>query len=138
MKILSVYPVILTTNVEATARFYQEHFRFEVTFAADWYISLKNAQNPAYELAVLQADHPTVPEGFRRPSQGLLINIEVEDATQIYNALSQKEGVTMLRPLKDEAFGQRHFLLEDPSGNMVDVIQNIEPSAEFADQFSDG
>ena len=34
--------------------------------------------------------------------------------------------------LRDEAFGQRHFILADPGGVLVDVIKPIPPSAEFA------
>ncbi|THB79312.1 MAG: glyoxalase/bleomycin resistance/extradiol dioxygenase family protein, partial [Desulfobulbaceae bacterium] len=37
--------------------------------------------------------------------------------------------------IKSEDFGQRHFIVVDPNGILVDVIQNIEPSAEFAEQY---
>ena len=39
-------------------------------------------------------------------------------------------------PLTDEAFGQRHSILADPSGVLVDVVKPIPPSAEFAAQYS--
>jgi hypothetical protein len=39
-------------------------------------------------------------------------------------------------PLRDEAFGQRHFIVRDPAGNLVDVIENIPPSEEFASAYS--
>ena len=38
----------------------------------------------------------------------------------------------MLLPIRDEDFGQRHFILDGPGGILVDVIQNIDPSTAFA------
>jgi hypothetical protein len=37
--------------------------------------------------------------------------------------------------LRDEAFGQRHFITRDPAGVMIDVIKVIPPSEEFAAQY---
>ena len=42
----------------------------------------------------------------------------------------------MLKPLTDEAFGQRHFITRDPNGVLIDVIKPIPPAAEFAEQYS--
>ncbi|MNR60687.1 hypothetical protein D3C85_1822330 [compost metagenome] len=44
----------------------------------------------------------------------------------------QAAGLPILLPLRDEAFGQRHFITVDPSGVMLDIIQPIPPSPEFA------
>ena len=45
-------------------------------------------------------------------------------------------GVSVLRTLRDEDFGQRHFIVADPNGVMVDVIKPIPPSAEYAAQYA--
>ena len=37
--------------------------------------------------------------------------------------------------LRDEDFGQRHFIVSGPDGVLVDVITEIPPSAEFAEAF---
>lgn len=34
--------------------------------------------------------------------------------------------------LRDEDFGQRHFITRDPNGVLIDVIKPIPPSADFA------
>ena len=47
-----------------------------------------------------------------------------------------ERGLTERLPLRDEAFGQRHFIVEAPGGVLVDVIEPIEPSAEFAAAFT--
>ena len=65
MKINSLYPVIMTSDVASSKAFWTTHFPFELAFDADWYVSLKTTQQPAFELALLDADHPTVPASFR-------------------------------------------------------------------------
>jgi hypothetical protein len=72
MSLQSFYPVLMTEDVEASVRFYTEHMGFVPTFEGDWYVSLKHRENPAYELAVLQRDHGTIPEGFRGRSSSLV------------------------------------------------------------------
>jgi hypothetical protein len=61
----------------------------------------------------------------------MLINLEVPDATGEYARLVEGEHLQPVLALRDEAFGQRHFIVRDPAGNLVDVIENIPPSAEF-------
>ena len=41
-------------------------------------------------------------------------------------------NVRVVLPLRSEDFGQRHFIVSDPGGVLVDVITPIEPSVEFA------
>ena len=135
MNVTGIYPVLMTDQVEETAEFYRRHFDFEDTFTADWYVSLKHKSCPNQELAVLQTDHPTIPDGYNAPCRGVLINVEVEDARTEHDRLVRKAGLTAVVPLRDEAFGHRHFILRDPAGNLVDVIQNIDTSEEFADNF---
>ena len=130
MRITGYYPVLMTDDVAATARFYQAHFGFEPAFAADWYVHLKHRDDARVELAILDAGHETVPAPERgRPAQGLLINFEVEDVDAVHDAVVAA-GLALLQPLRDEPFGQRHFITTDPNGVMIDVITPIPPSPE--------
>ena len=47
----------------------------------------------------------------------------------------QAAGLPILRSLRDEDFGQRHFITADPNGVLLDIIKPIPPSAEFAAQY---
>ncbi len=137
MKINSFYPVIMTGDVAASKAFYTEHFPFEVTFDSDWYVSLKTEQAPPFELALLNPEHPTVPEAFRqRLSGGLILNFEVDDADSEYERL-RAAGLPIHLALRSEDFGQRHFITLDPNGVLIDVIQVIPPSAEYAEQYNE-
>lgn len=136
MKCSQYYPVIMTDNVAVTSQFYCNHFKFQPSFESDWYIHLQSAEDEAVNLAILQHDHPTVPELARHKISGLLLNFEVEDVDAIYERLIG-EGVTVLLPIKDEEFGQRHFIVQDPNGVLIDVIKPIPPSEEFLKQYRD-
>ena len=84
MKCTQFYPVLMTGDVEGTARFYREHFRFTAAFESDWYVHLQSAEDESVNLAVLQGDHETIPEAGRGRAAGLLINFEVEDVDAEY------------------------------------------------------
>ncbi len=138
MKVTSYYPVIMTADVAGTAAFYQQHFGFTALFASDWYVHLQLAEAPAVNLAVLDGSHETIPAPARgQRAQGLLLNFEVEDPDAVHERL-RAAGLPILLPLRDEAFGQRHFITADPNGVLIDIIKPIPPSAEFAAQYQAG
>lgn len=130
----SLYPVLLSEDVSATARFYRDRLGFDETFSADWYVSMRRGP---FELAVLDASHETIPEAFRgHPARGVLLNIEVEDVDAEYQRLVIDGDAQEISPLRSESFGQRHFILAGPEGAMIDVITPIEPDDSVADQFA--
>lgn len=131
MAFVGSYPVLMTEDVKGTAAFYREHFGFEVTFEADWYVQLRREQ---FELAVLDAGHETVPAAWRgRTAGGMLFNVEVDDVDAEYERLSR--SLPPVLPIRTEEFGQRHFIVAGPDGVLVDVITNIEPAASYAENF---
>ncbi|QOF70727.1 VOC family protein [Aminobacter sp. SR38] len=130
MKTTSYYPVIMTGDVAGTAAFYVKHFRFESQFDAGWYVHLRSAEDRDVNLAIVQGDHETIPEEGRGRVAGLLINFEVKDVDAVH-ARVVAEGLPILRSLRDEDFGQRHFITRDPNGVLIDVITPIPPSPEF-------
>ena len=135
MKIKSSYPVICTDKIMKSRDFYRDYFGFETTFEADWYISMRSKTSPGYELALLDYRHSSLPEPHRKQARGVLINVEVSNVDDVYNDLKHKD-LPMILDLKSEAWGQRHFITEDPNGILIDVIQNIPPSSEFSEQYN--
>lgn len=129
----SCYPVLCTTDVSASADFYRAHFGFETAFAADWYVSLRHPDS-GHELALLDAAHESIPAGYGEAARGVLVNLEVDDVDAVAARLDAA-GVPTVQALKSEAFGQRHVIVRDPGGVLVDVITEIEPSPEFAAAF---
>ncbi|RUT35022.1 glyoxalase [Arsenicitalea aurantiaca] len=131
MQLTGYYPVIQTSDVAGVADFYSRHFGFAPSFETDWYVHLKAISDPRVELAILRTGHVTVPEAGRGATTHLILNFEVSDAAAEYRRLTEA-GLEMLLALRDEAFGQRHFITRDPAGTMIDVIEPIPTSGEFA------
>ncbi|MEO3766927.1 VOC family protein [Streptomyces sp. B8F3] len=136
MELTSFYPVIGTSRLTESRDFYVRLMGFEVTFEADWYVSLRRPGDPAYELALLDPAHPTVPEGHRVAARGLLLNFEVADVDAEWERLVVREGLRPELELRSEDFGQRHFIVADPNGILIDVITPIAPTGEFAGQYA--
>jgi catechol 2,3-dioxygenase-like lactoylglutathione lyase family enzyme len=137
MKITSYYPVILTRDVPGTAAFWTRHFGFRALFTTDWYVHLQSQDHAEVNLAILDGSHETVPVAARGSVAGLILNFEVEDLDAEYDRV-QSQGLPILAPLRDEDFGQRHFITADPNGVLIDMIKPIPASAEFAAQYEPG
>lgn len=132
MRSTSAYPVLMTDDVAGAAAFFARHFAFRPLFAADWYVHLQSAEDAGVNLAILAAGHPTVPACARGArAAGLLLNFEVADVDAVHARLTA-EGLVPVLPLRDEDFGQRHFIVQGPEGVLIDIITPIPPTADFA------
>lgn len=135
MKCTQYYPVIQTMDVAETAAFYTDNFGFKPTFESDWYVHLQSSDDEKVNLAVLRGDHETIPAEGQGTINGLILNFEVEDPDAVY-ARAEEAGLPILKTLRDEPFGQRHFITKDPNGVLIDVIKPIPPSPEFLAQYA--
>jgi catechol 2,3-dioxygenase-like lactoylglutathione lyase family enzyme len=136
MKTTSYYPVIMTDDVAGTAAFYVANFRFKPVFEAEWYVHLTSSEDRRVNLAILDGSHETVPESGRGRVSGLILNFEVKDV-DAEHAKVVAAGLPILRSLRDEDFGQRHFITADPNGVLIDIITPIPPKGAFVDQYTD-
>ena len=134
MKCTNYYPVIQTKDVAETTAFFRQYFGFVPLYDSDWYVHLQSADDEGVNIAILQSDHETIPEERRGVSSGLILNFEVEDVDSVHERLVGS-GLSIVKPLCDEPFGQRHFIAQDPNGVLLDIITPIPPSEEFAAQY---
>lgn len=137
MKSTQFYPVIMTNQVAETADFYVQNFRFKKAFNCDWYVHLQSTEDESVNIAILDGTHDTIPAAARGQVSGLIINFEVEDVDREYE-LAKANGLEILLDIRDEEFGQRHFITKDPNGVLIDVIKPIQPSEAFLAQYADG
>lgn len=137
MKSQQFYPVIMTDDVQKTSDFYKDNFRFQASFESDWYVHLQSTEDEKVNLAIMSGDHETIPKKSQGRVSGLILNFEVDDVDAEFSK-AQEGGLPIIVPIKDEAFGQRHFLTEDPNGVLIDVITPIPPSEEFLKQYAEG
>ena len=125
--ITTVFPAICTDSVAETAAFYRDVLGFDEVFAADWYVQLQAPGSPQTQIGVVARTHDSVPPDHRRLPAGVLIGVEVDDVDDAH-ARVVAAGHRIIRSLRDEEWGQRHFITLDPSGAMVDVITPIPPT----------
>jgi hypothetical protein len=76
---------------------------------------------------LVETGHPTVPAAAGTRPSGLLVSFEVDDAARHAQAADDM-GCEFVVPLSEE-LGQRHFMVRDPDGAVVDVIERIPLSA---------
>ena len=130
MQTSSLYPLLQVPDVEATARFYETMLGFSRIFSSDWYVQLRAVSLHPFEIAVIGQDHDSIPEPARGPSRNVILSFYVDDAAAEHERLAAA-GLNIVQPLRDEVFGQRHFIAADPNGILLDVITPIEPDQEW-------
>ena len=138
MKVRDLYPLITTTRLFEARDFYVRHFGFGVAFEASWFVYLQGAPEEGQRgatLAFMHPDHPTCPPGPDSfDGRGMILTIEVADAASVHERLSTA-GAPVVHPLRDEDWGQRRFMVRDPAGILVDVVQQIDPKPGYWDQY---
>lgn len=126
----SLYPLIQVADVEVAARFYEHHLGFTRIFSSDWYVQLRATADHPFEVALIVYDHETIPPVGRGPTKAMILSLYVDDAAAEEARLAAA-GVPIVQPLRDEVFGQRHFIATDPNGLFIDIITPIEPDPEW-------
>ena len=120
----SLFPDICSERVNASRDFYRDLFGFEVAFQNEWYVQLRLPGEPVVQLAFVERAHHSVPLPWQRPAQGVLVTLELDDVDACH-ARARELGLPIVYPLRDEVWGQRHFMVEDPNGLLVDVVKLI-------------
>jgi catechol 2,3-dioxygenase-like lactoylglutathione lyase family enzyme len=136
MNVNAVFPVVMTERLAESRDFYAELLGLRLAFESDWYVQLLSPATPAAQLGLVESGHDSVPTVFRQAAAGVLVTVEVEDVDAVHER-AQAAGLPMELSLRDEEWGQRHFITRDPNGLAVDVVQVIPVSSdEFAAQYA--
>lgn len=130
MALNALYPVLCSEHLAASRDFYMHLLELHVTFENDWYVSLAGAQ-PSQQIAFVERSHQSVPSADRVLPCGFLVTIETDDVDGAYQRATVANAKVELE-LRDEPWGQRHFIVRDPNGVLVDVVKLIPPSDEYA------
>lgn len=135
VKSTSFFPVLTTAKLTECRDFYTQCFGFTVVFEADWYIHL--ASETGIQLGFLQPNHPTQPDFLQAAygGSGLIYSLEVDNVDQEYEKI-KKSGIPILLELRTEEWGQKHFMIKDPAGMVIDVVQHTEPMDEYKDKYT--
>jgi uncharacterized glyoxalase superfamily protein PhnB len=121
-----IYPITITNEIKACKDFYQTVFGFEVVFEADWYIQLLHAPS-GVEVAFMRPALENQPTQLHTAyaGNGVVYSFEVDDAGAEYQKIREKTDAIFYE-LTTEEWGQTHFMLTDPAGVVVDVVQQAQ------------
>jgi len=128
--IQAMFPVMVAENLTTLKSFYTTVFGFNaVFFQPDFYLHLVHPST-GIQLGFLMPEHQSQPQFLHAlmQSDGYVISLEVADAQKAYQAALELK-LDMAMELKDETWGQRHFILNDPAGLKIDVVQHMEAPA---------
>lgn len=139
MRLSDLYPIVMTDRLAECRAFWVGRLGFSVVFEASWIVVLAAAGSGAGErrmVAFMAPDHPSTPPHRERfGAEGLLLTLEVDDVDAEHARLAGL-GVEAVHGPQDEPWGQRRFLLRDPAGVWVDVVQQIAPAAGFWERYA--
>jgi len=120
----SLFPDICTDDLARSRDFYRDLLGFEVIFENTWYVQLHHPKQPAAQIAFVQRDHDSVPKAYQARPEGVIVTVELDDVDACH-AHVRTLGIEPVYALVSEVWGQRHFMVEDPNGLLVDVVQLI-------------
>lgn len=120
---MKLWSGVITEKVRESRDFYVRLFGCEVVYEGDssWFVLLRLGDS---ELGFMKPNLESQAENFRPAfcGQGLWISVDVEDVDAEYRRL-QAVGAPIAAALRDEPWGDRHFVVVDPNGIGVDIVQ---------------
>lgn len=128
------FPVFIVEDLDAAKSFYTTHFAFGIAFENAWYLHL--VSESGIQVGFMLPNQPTQPEMFHKghDGSGVIFSLEVDDAASAY-AEARKNALDIVLDLREEDWGQYHFCLRDPNGVYLDIVQEIEPTGEYQQDY---
>ncbi|MBT2450614.1 VOC family protein [Streptomyces sp. ISL-43] len=127
MRIASTATCLTVDDVTLSSAFLTRHFGFQETMAADGFASLSHPDGP--NVIFVRRGLEVLPEDLREQrAAGVLLAFTVADLPSEYERL-RAEGVTIAMEPRVEPWGERVFLVSDPNGVIVEVVDWVDAEA---------
>lgn len=121
---MKVWSGVVTEKVQESRDFYVRLFGFEVIYEGEggWFVLLRLGDS---ELGFMKPNLEAQAEIFRPAfqGQGVWIAVDVEDVETEYQRIKAL-GVPIEAAIHDEPWGDRHFVVVDPNGIGIDIVQH--------------
>ena len=118
---MKLWSGLVVKDPTAARDFYVSHFGSEVLFDSDWFVLLTLGGG---ELGFLKPDQAAQAPMFRQTvTSGAWVAVDVDDVDAQYQRFRDAGGDIEV-PLRDEPWGDRHFVVRDPNGIPVDVVRH--------------
>ena len=126
MKVIRIVPNMSSDAFVASRDFYVAMFDLVVSVEHDdWYMHLMPESNAMLNIGFVKPDHElfagrTASSG----TYGVVLTIHVDDVDEAYKR-AKKLGAEIAAEIRNEDYGQRHFLMVDPNGLVLNVMSTI-------------
>ncbi len=132
---MDTYPLITVKKLAESREFFVKLLGMSVVFEAGWVAMLARKEGGPVALGLMAADHPSQPPGPEEfDGRGMIMTVQVEDAAAEHERL-QDVGAPIVYGLAEEPWGQTRFMLRDPSGVVIDIVEQTEPAPGFWDKY---
>ena len=121
MQITGTVVCFTVEDVPASVNFLVRHFGFTVVMEFDGFVSLKR-EGLAVSIVFHRRGLEVLPEAIRQErASGVILALVIADFDAAYARL-QSEGVNITLPIRKESWGERLFLVTDPNGVVIELV----------------
>ena len=121
MQVTRVVPNLTSERFSESREFYTQMFDLVVSVEHnDWYLQLMPPGQRSVNIGFLKPGH----EFFAGRPSPIVLTVQVDDVDAAYTR-AERMGSDVVSPLVDEDYGQRHFLVVDPNGVVLNVMSPL-------------
>ena len=122
---------ISTNKLEQSRDFYRDYLGFELVFENDNYIEMLAQGSTTMGVSFVT---PELSGGEKFTAEGIILSLEATDVDTEYARL-KAAGVRICEELRDKAWGERSFVINDPNGVHIYIYKAIPPTPEYQEIF---
>ena len=122
---------ISTNKLDQSRDFYRDILGFALVFENDSYIEMLAQGSTTMGVSFVS---PELSGGEKFTGEGIILSFEVADVDAEFVRL-KAAGVRILEELRDKAWGERSFVINDPNGVHVYIYKSIPPTPEYQEVF---
>lgn len=126
MKVLRIVPNVSSEAFVASRDFYAAMFDLVVSVDLDdWYLQLMPESDSRLNIGFVKPDHELFTgRSASSGAYGVVLTIHVDDVDEAYNR-AKRLGAEIAAEIRNEDYGQRHFLVVDPNGLVLNVMSTL-------------
>lgn len=123
---IRIVPNVSSEAFIASRDFYAAMFDFMVSVdMEDWYLQLMPQFDRRLNIGFLKPDHELFAgRASSSGAYGVVLTINVDNVDEAYER-AKRLGAEIVAEICDEEYGQRHFLVVDPNGLVLNVMSTF-------------
>ncbi len=116
---------ICSEDLQGSKEFYVELLGLEVKYESEWYVQLCTPENSEVEYGIIKKNHDLVPKDYQQSPNGMYVTFVVTEVDTIFKK-AQEMNIPIVQEPRNEFYGQRRFLTQDPNGCLIDICSPFE------------